>query len=138
MDLRPYGSIDRDACLAIFDSPSPSERARFDEFLKAPDGPYFVMEHDGAVVGCGGYTVGPEPDVATLVWGIIRNDLRRQGLGRFLLMFRLREIGKAGSIQRVLVETSQDTAKFYESQGFKVAGETDGRVVLVKKLTVCA
>ena len=57
---------------------------------------------------------------------MVRNDLHKRGLGRFLVMFRLKEITKANA-QIVRLSTSQHTARFFEKQGFKVAGiEKDG------------
>jgi len=140
MDLRPYLSPDRDACLAIYDSnaASPEDRKKFEAFLSNPDGPFFVMEHDGRILGCGGFTTSAEPGIATLVWGMVRSEAQGQGLGRYLLMYRLREIGKLPGIQRVRLLTSRPAARFFEGQGFKVAGEVDGQVEMVKKLTVCA
>ena len=101
MDVRPYLPVDRDLCLAVFDSNTPDffeshSRRDFEKFLDCPGGPYFVMEHDGAIIGCGGYSVEDEKAPARLVWGMVRRDWRRQGLGRFLLLFRLREITKKG------------------------------------------
>jgi hypothetical protein len=69
---------------------------------------------------------------------MIRSDLQRQGLGRYLLMYRLREIGKLPGIERVSVHVPRPVAPFFETQGFRVAGMTGGQVELVKKLTVCA
>src|SRR5260370_31745648 len=65
MDVRPYQSSDRDACLALFDSNVPRffaalERGGFESFLDAPDCSYFVMEHEGAVLGCGGESQGTD------------------------------------------------------------------------------
>jgi N-acetylglutamate synthase-like GNAT family acetyltransferase len=138
MEIRPYGADDQDACLSVFDSTLPADRRPdFAAFLKTPEGPFFVMHHNDAAIGCGGYQVSREPGVATLVWGMIRSDLQRQGLGRFLLMYRLREIGKRPEIQRVRVETSPSVAKFFESQGFKVVRAVNDNIELVKKLTVC-
>src|SRR5690348_5544432 len=99
MELRPYIESDRDACVAIFDSNAPEffdpgSRGRFEGFLDQPRGNYFVMVHDSAVAGCGGYVAVPGENVASLVWGMVRRDLQRLGLGRFLLMYRLLEIGK--------------------------------------------
>src|SRR5579871_2499625 len=104
MDVRPYLPADRDACLAVFDSNTPQffrphERGGFEKFLDSPDCPYFVMDHDGTIVGSGGYFIQPEHPLASLVWGMIHHDWHRKGLGRFLLLFRLREISKAGGIQ---------------------------------------
>jgi N-acetylglutamate synthase-like GNAT family acetyltransferase len=150
MDLRPYMPVDRDACLAIFDSNTPQffdpgERATFEAFLDRLDGHYVVMEHEGALVGCGGYTITAEERLASLVWGMVRRDSHKLGLGRYLLLFRLREIGKSGDIQLVHLDTSQRAAPFFERQGFKVIrvvpdgyGNGLDRVEMVKKLIVCA
>jgi len=142
MDLRPYLPSDRDACLAIFDSNAPQfpalgDRSEFERFLDQSGNRYFVMEHEGATIGCGGYQVAPEPGVASLVWGLVSRDQQRQGLGRFLLMYRLREIGKLNGIERVLADVPAATERFFASQGFKMAGSRGDRVEMVKKLTVC-
>jgi len=125
MDVRPYLPADSDACLAVFDSNTPDffrshERPHFEEFLERPNCSYFVMGQDGAIAGCGGYFLTEDKALARLVWGMVRRDWHRQGLGRFLLLFRLREITKAGGVQMVRLETSQHSAPFFESQGFKV------------------
>ena len=149
MDVRPYAPADRAAALAAFDSNTPrffdpTERRDFETFLDAPFCPYFVMEHDGAIVGCGGYAIEEGASQASLIWGMVRNDLHKRGLGRFLVMFRLREITKANGVHHVRLSTSQHTAPFFEKQGFKVAGiEKDGyasgmdRVEMRMKLSVC-
>lgn len=102
------------------------------------------MEQESAIVGCGGFFITEDISLARLVWGMVRRDWLRQGLGRFLLLFRLREIAKAGGVQMIRLETSQHSAPFFESQGFKVVrvtkdGTAEGldRVELTMKLTVC-
>ena len=149
MDLRPYTPADRDLCLALLDSNTPrffdpGERRRFEEFLDQQNGSYFVMEHDGAIVGCGGYAIEPDKTAARLVWGMVRSDSRKLGLGRYLLLFRLREITKVGGIQMVHLDTSQHSAQFYEKQGFKVFRTVKDayapgldRVEMTMKLVVC-
>jgi len=149
MDLRPYLQSDRSACLAVFDSNVPEffdpvERGGFDEFLKCPDCHYLVMEHDGAIVGCGGYAVEMEEGLARLVWGMVRRDSHKLGLGRFLLLFRLREIGKAGGIRIVRLDTSQHAVPFFRKQGFKDTGIVRNgyapgldRIEMTMKLAVC-
>ena len=143
MDVRPYLPADRDACLAVFDSNAPDffqshERRDFELFLNGQDCSYFVLDHDSAIIGCGGYFITEEKSLARLVWGMVRRDWRRQGLGRFLLLFRLREITKAGGVQMVRLDAPQHSAPFFESQGFKVTHIAGGdRVEMVMKLTVC-
>ena len=138
MDLRPYRPADLPGCLAVLDShlPDAGQRAEFETFLTAPRGSYFVLEHDRSLVGCGGYVA--QAPTARLVWGVIRRDAQHQGLGRFLLMYRLREIGKVANIETVSVEVPPDAAGFFEAQGFRKAGERGARVTLVKRLIVCS
>lgn len=150
MELRPYVPEDREACLAIFDSNTPRyfhpvEREGFSSFLEHPDGQYFVMEHERAIIGCGGYEILTQERFASLVWGMILADMQGNGLGRYLLLFRLREIGKAGDIEAVRVATSQHAQPFFEKQGFKVMGVVPegfapgmDRVEMIMKLKVCS
>ncbi len=127
MDFRPYRDSDRDACLSCCAPPLQTALA---EFLKAP-GTYFVMEHDDRIVGCGGFSLD-SPSSATLRWGTIHPDFRRMGLGRFLLMYRMKELGRTGHIATVLADPPPEFAGFYAKQGFHPSGQG-----LVKKLSVC-
>jgi len=148
MDVRRYQHDDLAACIAVFDSNVPkffhaTERAGFEEFLEDP-WPYIVMENDGAIVGCGGWDREEDEKLACLTWGMVRSDVHNSGLGRFLLLYRLREIAKMGGVERVRIDTSQHTADFFRKQGFKVVGvEKDGyapgldRIEMVMKLNVC-
>ena len=82
MDLRPYRTEDAPACLTVFDSNlpdyfDPTERAGFEDFLRDP-GQYFVIEHDGRVIGCGG--IRAEAPEARLTWGMVHREFHRQGL----------------------------------------------------------
>lgn len=149
MEVRQYTAADGNSCLAVFDSNRPDyfaggERERFEKFLAEPDSPYFVMEHESAVVGCGGFAVSGNS--ARLTWGMIRRQLHRRGLGRFLLLYRLREISRSGvEVETVGLDTTPLAAPFFLSQGFRVASTTpDGygpgldRMEMVKRLAVCA
>jgi len=137
MDVRPYTIADRDSCLAVFDSQSPDgwDRAELDRFLTGPPGPYFVLEHGTAVVGCGGYNI--DGSTARLAWGMIHRDFERQGLGRYLLMYRLRQIGNHGAVQVVSVVAPMPAVGFFEKQGFRQLEGRDNGVELVKRLVVC-
>ena len=79
-----------------------------------------------------------------MAWGMVGREWHRNGLGRLLLLYRVREIGKVGGVQRVSLDTSQHSAPFFEKQGFKVARvEKDAyapgldRIEMSMKLTVC-
>lgn len=128
MEIRPYTPADSEACLAVCDSVG-GDRAAFERALGAI--PFFVAEHDGAIIGCGGFVV--DGAVARLEHGMVHRTWQRQGLGRFLLFYRMREISKAGNVAIVTAAPPEDAAAFYEKQGFR---RENG--LLVKKLTVCA
>ena len=148
-DIRPYSPVDKTACLAVFDSNTPqffdpTERHNFEAFLDAPFGSYFVMENEGAIIGCGGYAIEESSSTASLIWGMVGHGLHRRRIGRFLLMFRLREITKTNGAELVRLATSQHSAGFFEKQGFKVVSiQKDGyasgmdRVEMRMKLSVC-
>jgi N-acetylglutamate synthase-like GNAT family acetyltransferase len=145
MEVRKYAPTDRDACLVLFDSNTPDfflphERADFEAWLDGNPENYVVLEHEGAVVACGGYALPSAGSTdARLTWGIVGRTWQRQGLGRFLLMYRMREIGKtAGTIQTVSLETTPQSAPFFASQGFHTVHVTKDKVTMVRKISVCA
>lgn len=139
MEPRTYQPQDCDACLAIFDSNSLTGRAAFEQFLNAIPADFTVLEHDGQVVGCGGYRLANGS--ATLEHGMIHRNFQRMGLGRFLLLYRLRQISKStagGDIGFARLTAARNDVAFYQKQGFKPSGSTDAEHVdLVMKLTVC-
>lgn len=152
MEVRPYTPTDHEACLVLFDSNTPDyfvprERAEFEAWLDSNPENYFVLEHEGSVVACGGYSLpaGGTTDVR-LTWGMVGRQWQRQGLGRFLLMYRLREMGRTGNtIQAVSLETTQRSAPFFASQGFQTSHVTkDGyapgldKVEMIRKISPCS
>jgi ribosomal protein S18 acetylase RimI-like enzyme len=150
LELRPYQSADRAACLEIFYANvpggyfAPEERVDYEEFLDHPPGPYLVLEHEGAVWGAGGWVV-EEGGIVSLCWGLIAPRGQKKGLGRLLAMYRLREIAKLPGVRLVRLDTSPRTAGFFEKLGFHVvAVKKDGyapgldRVEMLKRLEVCS
>ncbi len=143
MEVLPYLPTHLDACLAIFDSNTPTffqpaEHESFAQFLQNPNCTFIVLEHDEAIIGCGGFYLDDSKTHARLCWGMIHQSAQRQGLGRFLLLYRIREIGKAGAVQMVSLQTSPAAATFYEKQGFKLTQPTHSHIIeMVMKLTVC-
>jgi ribosomal protein S18 acetylase RimI-like enzyme len=148
MELRPYQAADRAACLAIFDSNpgcfAPHERREFEDWLDHIEGEYFVLPHEGEVLACGGFALSEDRARANLTWGMVHHAWQGKGLGRYLTLYRLREISKRGPVVLVGLDTSQHTQGFYEKLGFKpVSFEANGyapgldRVDMRLKLTVC-
>ena len=143
MNLRPYARADREACLKLFDrhvpgSFAPQERAAFEQFLDQQPSAYFVVEREGTILACGGHVR------ERIRWLIVHREHQGRFLGRWLLLFLLREIGRQGHRQSTLA-TTLEMAGFYERMGYRVIERIpDGyapsydRVEMVKKLEVCA
>ena len=124
--MRSYSADDREACLGIFDSNVPSgyfaahERTEFEAFLDHLPGPYFVVEEDDEIVACGGFAAHrSEAGVAVLCWGMVTRKRHKSGLGRFLLMERLRRLSNDASVRVAVVNTSQHSSGFFTKMGFE-------------------
>lgn len=140
MDLRPYQSSDRAGCLQVFDSNAPSafhpdERDSFAAFLDAP-GSYFVLDHDGAIAGCGGFTSNSD-GLAALTWIMVRKDLHGNGLGRLLVFSAMRKLTADADPMLVRLTTVPQSTGFFLKQGFREETVDRGRIGMVKKLKVC-
>lgn len=139
MDLRPYSSSDLGACLALFDANglSPSFRGEFERFLASPPETYTVAEHDGRIVGCGGYTLTADPP--SVDWCLVEPVFHRNGIGRLLAMSALRAITAKGRSPLVRTRSTEASRRFFEHLGFRAAAtDPAGIVEMVKKLEVCA
>lgn len=124
MLFRLYGLADKPACIAIFAGNvpkffAPREQAEFDAFLDKPNCTYFVVEDGlGKIIGCGGYYINMEQRVGALCWGMVANYEHHRGVGRYLLLERLKRICQINTADVVLIDTSQHTAPFFEKSGF--------------------
>ena len=137
MDIRPYSPADHAACLEIFDAcMAPESRPSFAAFLDGDPAPFFVAEHEGEIVGCGGFAINGE--AARLHWGMVHRNWQRQGLGRFLLFYRLREITRNAAVQLVTLEAPRHAVPFFAGQGFREVNGDSDRAEMVKRLVVCA
>jgi GNAT superfamily N-acetyltransferase len=119
--------------LAVFNTNVPlyfreEERAEYAAFLDALPGPYFVIVGaDEGVVGCGGYAIREDSDLADLCWGMVRQDRQGEGLGRALAEARLERIWRDPRVRAVALSTTQHTVGFYERLGFRTTSvSTDG------------
>jgi len=122
--FHPYAPRDLDACLDIFRSNTPrffrlEELDEFRQFLENPQGAYLVAVQNNEVVACGGYAYHDGKQAVVLTWGMVRADLHKHGLGKFLLTERLRQIYIDFSETIVKIDTSQYSQGFFEKQGFK-------------------
>jgi predicted GNAT family N-acyltransferase len=123
--FRPYTSDDEAACLQLFDSNTPKffgagERTGFESFLQRQPCPFFVVESEELVIACGGYCREENSaNIIGLAWGMVRNDLHRQGVGTFLLHERLKAIFRENPTAKVIIDTSQYSQSFFARFGFK-------------------
>lgn len=123
LTFRPYTPADEAACLQLFDSNTPqyfgpAERPDFENFLKRLPCPFFVAQAEGLVIACGGYGTDPQSGKIALAWGMARGDLRRQGVGTFLLQERLKAIFRENPAAQVIIDTSQRSQAFFARFGF--------------------
>lgn len=123
MRTREYEPSDRDACMAVFDTNVPkyfvdAERDEFRRFLSELPGPYLLLEDDRGVVACGGYAFVPEEHRADLCWGMVRQELHNNGIGRQLTEARLQRAIADPRVRVIACNTSQLTTGFYEQLGF--------------------
>lgn len=138
MDLRPYVSTDRAACLALFESNSAGTafRAGFERFLDAAPATFTVAEHEGRIIGCGGYTLDADPP--SVDWCLVDPAFHRNGIGRLLAMSALRAITSKSRSPMVRTRSTENARGFFEHLGFRVvSNDPSGVLEMVKKLEVC-
>jgi N-acetylglutamate synthase-like GNAT family acetyltransferase len=131
MELRAYQSSDQSACLTIHNN-----EPQLETYLNASPQHFYVMEHEGSILGCGGFSLDSQS--AQLHWGAVHADWRRQGLGRYLLMYRLKEISRHSNIEWVYAKVPNAFSSFYERNGFRLHSSDGDSTVWAKRLAVCS
>lgn len=131
MDSRPYQPSDRAGCLALLHQRDPQREPQFAAYLDAGPSHFYVLQHDGQLLACGGLRQHTDHD--ELVWGMVAPQWERRGVGRLLLMLRTRQS------QAPLLDVTVPTpyAAFYEKAGFRRVTETASHITLRKKMAVC-
>jgi [ribosomal protein S18]-alanine N-acetyltransferase len=136
MHIRPYQKEDRAACIAIFESNAPlyfdpSELAVLENWLNGKDEGrhsykenvverFYVAEINATVVGCGGYYIPSAEQRGNMVWGMVDRQYHGQGIGKELLLHRMREIRELYPGCAISLDTSQYTYPFFMKLGFVV------------------
>jgi len=118
MDIRAFSEADRAECEVLLASR---------DLAGAISDHFFVLEHEDKILGCGGFTGDRLESLA------VRLEFENQGLGRFLLMYLLKNIGTP----LVHAHAPLAFAGFFETQGFRRTIQSPTHVFLTKKLTVC-
>jgi predicted GNAT family N-acyltransferase len=137
--IKEYLPEHKDRLLQIFESNMPlyfaeEELQLFFNFLDRDAlqrGPYSVIFNDDTIVGCGGIALN-QPSKYTnelhviMTWGMIDNKVHKNGFGKELLLFRIKQAKELYPEVKIALGTTQYTFPFFEKYGFKtVAYEKD-------------
>lgn len=137
--IRKYVSSDKSGCMEAFQTNVPKffthgEVGDFERFLDRladPDewnrSPYYILELDNQLIGCGGFAEKTGLDgtpAVTFTWGLVHRDFHKQGYGEELLKFRIREIKAQFTGKQVILDTTQFSYPFFEKYGFKTVKYT--------------
>jgi GNAT superfamily N-acetyltransferase len=123
--IRRYLEPDREHCLAVFDSNVPEEfsageRSEYEAYLDGLPGPYWVIEEQWRIIGCGGVALEPDGTTASLCWGMVLRRRQGEGWGGDLLEARLAWVRRETDRRQVVVRTSEGVRGFFERYGFEV------------------
>jgi [ribosomal protein S18]-alanine N-acetyltransferase len=123
--IKDYNSKDKGRILELLrlNTPKyfdPQEEQDLLRFLEGELEEYFVVEADGAIVGCGGMNYENDLETGIISWDIFHPDYQGKSLGTQLTQFRLKKLNELETIKTIKVRTSQHTWRFYEKQGFRL------------------
>lgn len=132
IQVKEYTNADYENCCSIYASNIPKfflehEFDEFKNYLKNyVQDDYWVVLKSGELVASGGIHIKNDGS-ASLCYGIVRNDLHRQGIGRFLINYRLKKIIENDAIKIIRFDTSQHNPGFFNKFGFETQNiEKDG------------
>lgn len=123
--IREYSIHDKKALLSILQCNTPEyfdpkEIDDYEYYLDQELEDYFVIEENSKVLGGAGINYFPELKMARLSWDLLHPDCQGSGLGRLLILHRLRIIQAKNIFEYVEVRTSQKAFGFYGRFGFKL------------------
>lgn len=122
--IRLYQMNDLNACIDIFMSNVPKfffehELKDFQDYLKAYAlNSYWVLEHKGKIVACGGIAV--KANEGSLCFGLVHSASHKMGLGSQLLSYRIDRLREIAEVEYIRLDTVQHNPGFFEKFGFKV------------------
>lgn len=125
-EIQPYQPAFREKCIEVFESNQPKffaehEKDLFINWLDMHTSTnYYVLIHNGEVIGCGGIFVDDRYNTAGLSWGMVHSKFHKQGFGKLFTQYRLELIRSLYPDHICRIDTSQHTVSFYEQFGFKV------------------
>lgn len=122
--IRNYTPSDKSAVLTLMRHNMPTyfhadEEPGFSHYLDNEREQYFVIMHDGEIIGCGGLNTDG-PGEMCISWDIIHPDYHGQGYGRQLTEYRIHLVRQDPAVRVLHVRTTQLTDRFYAKFGFKL------------------
>ncbi|MCC6817976.1 MAG: GNAT family N-acetyltransferase [Bacteroidia bacterium] len=123
--IRSYNPIDKNALISIMQELipeyfDPSEIEAYKHYLEHEIEEYFVIEHQGKIIGGGGINYLTELLETRISWDLIHTKYQGKGFGKEILSHRIKHIKKTAPNQPIIVRTSQHTYQFYEKNGFAI------------------
>lgn len=123
--IREYTPADKENVLALLrlNIPkyfAPKEEKDLADYLENERESYFVMELNGALLGCGGFNISDDGTTGKISWDFFHPAHQGKGLGARLLRFRIEKLKEYPSIKTISVRTSQLAYRFYQKQGFEI------------------
>lgn len=132
MIFHRYQPSHQDDCLRIYDSNCPKyflpeERPDFVAWLNKHEAqPFWVVEHEGSIIGCGGVFLSQPSDPVDFAdevgfaWGMVERSRHRQGFGKALTQHRLHYLNQHHPNRPIVLRTSQHVYPFFQKLGFVV------------------
>lgn len=123
--IRKYQVADLPHVIKVFRQNTPQyfaeeEQTDLEHFLDRNGDNYWLIEQEGVIAGCGGIVFSEDGQVGRIAWDFFSPNFQGKGLGRKLTEFRLAEIRKNNSVNRIIVRTSQLAYNFYAKFGFEI------------------
>jgi N-acetylglutamate synthase-like GNAT family acetyltransferase len=123
MKIRPYTPEDKHIMKKIFQTYAPEffdpgEWNDYEIYLDRNQDHYYVAEHEGKVVGGGGYRITKGGRVGRVSWNIILPEHTNHGIGKELVHLAINDLKEIG-VDKIEVWTSNKSFKYYEKFGFK-------------------
>ena len=121
--IREYEGGDEQAVIELLrlNTPqyfAPEEEDDLVHYLHHEIDRYFVLEEQGAIVGCGGINVTEDGTTGRISWDMVHPSHQGKRLGTLLLHHRLKELKDRLQLKVISVRTSQLVYPFYEKNGF--------------------
>lgn len=125
MIIRKHIGSDKDRLLELLRLNTPeyfsaNEEQDLIDYLANHADNYYVLEVDNVILGCGGFNLSEDAEMAKISWDIFHPESQGKGLGTALTKFRIERIKEIEGIKTLSVRTSQLVYKFYEKFGMEI------------------